>query len=375
MYDYPNYPQYSIRDIISDNWNKYKINHSELDPYIIREIERMLDCCNPNKGFFYGYCRYCKEEIKLHFKCNGKICSKCGKYYVDRWVEKAKKKVFPETHRLVTLTLPADLRPILKDKWDLLKIIQDSAHQTIQEVASKVWRKQVKVGMLIGLQTYGQDLKFHPHVHCMVLEQAKYKNQVIKFNFIPKEILRKTWQRVLLTNLTNAVDNLGDKRKINEMSEQYPNGFVTDVGKSSMNKSSVIRYLARYMRHPAISNSRIQYYGRDRVIIKLKDKLGREYHKLFTVDEFITALIQHIPPKQFRIVRWYGLYSRRNVRLERRQSKDRQETMSKYFNVKNRVIRCPYCKNPLDCVTYYPNGPPDDKELKEKLDYWIGLNN
>ena len=124
------------------------------------------------------------------------------------------------------------------------------------------------------------------------------------------------------------------------------------------------------MRHPPIANSRIQYYGKGRVIIKLKDKLKREYNKVFSVDEFITALIQHISPKQFRIVRWYGLYSRRSVRLERKASKGRQETIWQSLGRKSRAIRCPYCKNPLDCIAYYPDGPPSDKELKEKLTYW-----
>ncbi|MDP2925396.1 MAG: transposase zinc-binding domain-containing protein, partial [Nanoarchaeota archaeon] len=85
-------PKYSFRNILIDNnWEIYKINHPELDRYIINEVEKMLDCCNPEKGFFYGYCENCKKEIIMHIKCNGKVCSRCGKQYVDRWVDKAKK--------------------------------------------------------------------------------------------------------------------------------------------------------------------------------------------------------------------------------------------------------------------------------------------
>lgn len=47
-------PKYSISGIFIDNknWDNYKVNHPGLDSHIIREVERMLDCCNPKKGFF-----------------------------------------------------------------------------------------------------------------------------------------------------------------------------------------------------------------------------------------------------------------------------------------------------------------------------------
>jgi len=118
------------------------------------------------------------------------VCSRCGRSYADNWVKKARKKVANGAHRLVTLTVPADLRPFLK-RWDLLKVLQDSAHETLQIVASKTLkRKKVKVGMLVGLQTYGQDMKFHPHLHCMVLEKVYVKGEELKFSFIPKKLLQ-----------------------------------------------------------------------------------------------------------------------------------------------------------------------------------------
>jgi hypothetical protein len=365
----------AIRDILTDNnnWKRYKLNHPDLNPYIISEIEKMLLCCNPKKGFFVGYCSHCKEDVIMHFKCNGKMCTRCGKAYVDKWARKAKKKVFPEMHRLVTLTIPADLRPILKGRWDLLKILQDSAHETIKIVACKTLRKEVKIGVLVGLQTYGDDLKFHPHLHCMVLEKARYENQFVNFNFIPKEMLRKTWRNVIVRNLCKANISYGEKILVFSMLEKYPNGFVTDVGERSMNKDAVIRYLARYMRHPAIANSRIEYYDGKIIKILLKSEKWSQFKKEFTIDEFITALTQHIPPKNFKVVRWYGLYSRREVRIEREKSKGRQETISIHLTAKKKIIHCPKCKNPLKDVMFFVNKPPDVKKSMRKISYWIDL--
>lgn len=369
MYDHPGY---SIRNILIDNrnWEIYKFNHPELDKYIIKEIEKMLDCCNPAKGFFYGYCEHCKKEIIMHIKCNGKVCTRCGRQYVNKWVEKAKKKIFKEAHKLVSLTIPADLRKIFIGRWDLLKILQDSAYESIEVTACKTLRKKVKIGILVGLQTYGQDMKFHPHLHCAVLKKVKYNEKIIDFTFIPSEFLRITWRNILIKNLCRADILYGEKELAYSMLERYPNGFVTNV-EDSRNQDAVIKYLARYMRHPAISNSRIESYDRKNITIKIDNRKWNNFRKSFTIDEFITSLIQHISPKNFKIVRWYGLYSRREVRLERKNSHERQETISLFLHGKRKIIKCPDCKNTLINIEFFINKPPDKKKITGKLDYWI----
>lgn len=359
----------SIREILTDNnnWEKYKLNHV-VDSDVANEVERMLNCCSPEKGFFVGYCEKCKKDIVMHFKCNGKACSRCGKYYVDKWVEKAKKKILNEAHKLVSFTIPADLRKIFLGRWDLLKILQDSAYEAIDITAKKTLKKKVKVGMLVGLQTYGQDMKFHPHLHCAVARKVKYDGKFIDLKYISSEFLRRTWRNVLVKNICKANINYDDKQLVYSMLERYPNGFVTNI-EDSRNQNNVIRYLARYMRHPAISDGRILFYGREKVVIKMKDKQRRSYSTWFSVEEFISRLILHIPQKNFKIVRWYGIYSRREIRLTREKSK--QESILGFIDGKKRVIRCPDCKNQLKGVVFFINKPPDKRELMQKLNYWI----
>ena len=369
-------PRYSVRSILihNNNWERYKLNHSELDSYVIGEIEKMLDCCNPEKGFFVGYCEHCKKDILMHFRCNGKACTRCGSRYVNKWVEKAKKKIFKEAHKLVSLTIPSDLRKLFIGRWDLLKILQDSAYETIEVTACKTLRKKVKIGVLVGLQTYGQDMKFHPHLHCAVPKKVKHNGKIIDFTFIPSEFLRITWRNILIKNICKADISYAEKELACSMIERYPNGFVTNV-EDSKNQEAVIRYLARYMRHPAISNSRIESYDGNGITIKVDKKKWKIFHQVFTIDEFITSLIQHISPKNFKIVRWYGLYSRREVRLGRKNSCEIQETISLFLHGKRKIIKCPDCKNPLRNVEFFISKPPDKRKIMGKLDYWIELTN
>lgn len=366
-------PRYSVRSILIDNnnWLKYKLNHF-VDSYIAAEIDKMIECCNPKKGFFAGYCRKCNKDVIMHLKCNGKACSRCGKQYVDKWVRRSRKRVAESNHRLVTLTLPADLRRLLYQRWDLLKILEDSAYQALQEVANRTLRrKKIKLGVLIGLQTYGQDMRFHPHFHCMMLEKAYCNGEELKFNFIPRNLLRKIWMKLVINNLCKANITHQEKILVYSMLNKYPEGFVVDVGERSLNKIFVIRYLARYMRHPAMANSRILFYGNNKVVIKMKDKYKRTYSTWFSIDEFIFRLLAHISPKQFRVVRWYGVYSRREIRITRERNK--QETMINNSEHKNRIFKCPDCKNILSEVIFFPSKPPDNKISANRLDYWTNL--
>ena len=279
-------PKYSIRGIFinNKNWERYKSSHSELDSNVIREVERMLDCCNPDKGYFRGYCEHCRKEVIMHFRCNGRICNRCGRSYVDKWMKKEKKKIFKERHRLVTLTVPAALRQILHNRWDLLKILQDSANEAIKKTIQKDVNKKVEIGVLIGLQTFGQDAKFHPHPHCLVLDKARWKKGFVNIYRLQFDSLRKIWQEVLITNLCEARISDEEKKLVKSMKEKYKSGFVVDPGRSTLNWIGVVKYLARYMmRHPPIANSRIIFYRRGRVTIRMRDKQRREYSIWMTV--------------------------------------------------------------------------------------------
>jgi len=42
---------------------------------------------------------------------------------------------------------------------------------------------------------------------------------------------------------------------------------------------------------------------------------GKRHYVTMSVDEFITALLIHIPDKQFKTIRYYGVYHRRKKRF------------------------------------------------------------
>ena len=111
------------------------------------------------------------------------------------------------------------------------------------------------------------------------------------------------------------------------------------------------RYVGRYVRHPAIANRRITYF--DGSIAKFYyDDEGEIVNVVMTADEFITALIQHIPEPHFKMVRYYGAYARRSKGRfgARIQSGIKQLTMYQFGLIK--PILCPLCGGEVEFVWY-----------------------
>ena len=75
-------------------------------------------------------------------------------------------------------------------------------------------------------------------------------------------------------------------------------------------KESLAQYLARY----PVSLKKIVYEAKKgKVLFHTKyNKYFKENLKIFSVDDFISELVQHIPPPRMRVIRYYGLYSSRS---------------------------------------------------------------
>ena len=85
--------------------------------------------------------------------------------------------------------------------------------------------------------------------------------------------------------------------------------------KQSLDKgNNLTKYMARYVRHPAIANGRIAKYNKKFVTFFYMDNKNRIVVKK-PVFDFISLLTQHIPPSQFKMIRHYGAYSR-NQRIK-----------------------------------------------------------
>ena len=132
--------------------------------------------------------------------------------------------------------------------------------------------------------------------------------------FLNYKTLRKVWQYELLTGLRSVMPSTQSLKKlVDRMFRQYDNGFYVHAKPRVTDGQGIARYIGRYIRHPAIANTRIVAYDGERVRFYYKDGDGVRQERTLPVLEFIHGVVRHIPPKQFKMVRYFGLYAPRKA--------------------------------------------------------------
>lgn len=242
----------------------------------------------------------------------------------------------------------------------------------LPRMLKKMLRKtyELDVGLICVFHPFGKDMKFHPHLHLLITEGGFDKNgKFIKVGHFPAEAFRRCWQYVVL----DKFQELGLPNGVaTGLYSEYPKGFYVWVHKRGRIKHPklVVRYVGRYVRHPAIANRRITSFD-GRTVEFYCDYEGEIVDVVMSSEEFITALIQHVPPPHFKMVRYYGAYSRRRKGYfgARTQSSIKQLTLYKFGLIK--PILCPYCRNELEFVWYLKKPPPQEMKTQQEITQYV----
>lgn len=367
-------------------WEDYQIKYKDsLRQVVIENVERLRLCRKPQNGYLIFECPECGTRKYVPFTCKSRICTSCGTKSANEWADKIHHRLLKVPHRHVVFTIPDTL-------WELFK---NPVHQKILFMASKVTMEEMirfsnkrskkkvklKIGMIQVLQTYGADMKYDPHIHSIVTEGGfdSQKNWV-HVDFIKYDSWRKKWQYELLTRLKKELPRGTETNTfIDRHFKNYPNGFVV-YGKRRFEKRegwNMARYIGRYVKHPPIAESRITGYDGKQVTFWYKDTKTKQKITV-TLDkfEFVHRLLSHIPEKNFKIVRYIGLYSRRGYKHRQTEFSDEEAILIKrsWRDEIKRVFQhdpllCPNCKTEMELVeicyegseTYPTEKPPPDK--------------
>ncbi len=96
--------------------------------------------------------------------------------------------------------------------------------------------------------------------------------------------------------------------------KNHENGFYVYAKPNKCGPGKAAKYIGRYLGRPVIATSRIDSYDGENVTFHYN---RHEDEKLITetvpVLDFISRLVQHIPEKHFKQVRYYGIYARHRL--------------------------------------------------------------
>jgi hypothetical protein len=310
-----------LKDIFSENWGSFKKKYPAYDNEYYDEIVRkMLGCGDPANGYIEYRCGHCGNDRRIiPFSCKCSFCLTCGKVYADNFSDRVSEIVHPGVvYRHLILTIPDDLNILFyKERHErtLLDQFFRAGWECIQDFMKTVKRKELLTGCIMVLHIAGRSGNYRPHLHILLIAGGieKESGEWLSLVYFPYDILHKKWQYHILSMLKCYFDKREDVNElIDRMWKTYPKGFVANIKKGDVPRSSsgLAKYLAKYVSNPTISLRRIVSYeklkGEVEYVYK-SHKTGKQETEKTSVHTFIGRLVQQILPKGFQRIRYFGL--------------------------------------------------------------------
>lgn len=308
----------TFRRIFEDHWEEFKVRHSSYaTPYYEDVVQKMLGCGREDGGYIEFRCPRCgKDSRRVAFTCKSCFCLSCGKVYTDEFVAQVSRVLQPGLkYRHMVLTVPEQLRIYFyRDRHEgkLLSELMRCGYACLEDVVSKAVRQKVKIGTIVVIQTHGRSGRYNPHLHIIMTSGGinEETGKWIELGYFPYEIIHKKWQYHLLKMMKEIVPTDEMQRLIDVLWKKYPKGLVAHVTKGKVPEQcrGLAKYLAKYVASPPIAVSRIISYTGHEVTYWYKDHQtkGKEVVTV-NVLTFIGRMVQHIMPKGFQRIRYYGL--------------------------------------------------------------------
>src|SRR4051812_43395074 len=138
-------------------------------PHVRQTLRDLALCSTPALGGHITQCGHC-SKVRYHYhSCGNRSCPQCGGSKRAAWLAKCQADLLPLPYFHVVFTLPHELSALVLGNRELLyRMLFDSAKETLLEVAADPMHLGARIGVLMVLHTWGQQLEHHPHVHCVV---------------------------------------------------------------------------------------------------------------------------------------------------------------------------------------------------------------
>ena len=222
-------------------------------------------------------------------------------------------------------------------------------------------------GFICVLHTFGRPLEWNPHIHCL-LSEGGYSDKgfwrpVKHFNYT---YLRNAFQTALLNEMEQHIGPSFKKLK-SHIYHKDKNGFYVYAKPDLCDPDTVTKYIGRYLGRPVIALKRIDSYDGENVTLHYNRHEDNAYiRRTLPAIDFIRLLIQHIPEKHFKMIRYYGLYSRHreiDKKLRRTVHKSKHALIRSFTKWRQDILLsfgydplyCPHCKKEMLFVEIYHN--------------------
>jgi len=253
-------------------------------------------------------CAACGTTRYSYHSCRNRHCPTCQQDAAQDWLARQQDLLLPVPYFLVTFTLPAALRDVA---YRHQRLVYDrffrASSAALQQLAHDPRFLGAQIGMLGILQTWTRDLRYHPHIHYLVagggLAADGQRWVTAKADFL---VHVKPLAALFRAKLQAALRQTAIFAEIG--AEVWEQAWVVDC-RAVGSGQAALKYLAPYIFRVALSNNRIVGVADDQVTFRYTvGETGERRTCTLGALAFVQRFLQHILPKGFVKVRYYGLF-------------------------------------------------------------------
>jgi hypothetical protein len=325
-------PKLEVADVFRRYGEAYRQQHGASLSGAQRRVMTAIEVCRTAAlGGHLERCDQCGYERHAYNSCRDRHCPKCQCLARAQWIQDRQSELLNVPYFHVVFTLPEQIAAIAYQNQEVVyAILFQATAETLKIIAADPQHLGAEIGFFAVLHTWGQNLQFHPHLHCVVPggglspDGQRWVSCRPDF-FLPVRVLGHLFRRLFLESLQKAFDSGKLQFFAALESLRQPEVFAELVARMKACKwvvyakrpfagpQQVLDYVGRYTHRVAISNNRLLDMENGEVRFQWKDYRddGKSKTMTLSADEFMRRFLLHVLPNGFQRIRYYGLLGNR----------------------------------------------------------------
>ncbi len=310
---------------------RFAPTHGPLTQGAQEAVYRYLDCGIFANGFARVRCGECGHDFFVAFSCRLRcICPSCHTKRELIWAHWAADELLEDVpHRQVVFTIPKRLRVYFRYDHTLMGDLAGCAWRALRLWVLACFDDDTAVPGAVGfIQTAGELLNFHPHIHLLVTDGVFSPDGTFgRFPHFDASLIERIFRAELLRMLLGK--DLICQDIVENLLSWPHTGFSVHGDVKARDRDSAAR-LGRYMIRCPLVLERLSL-DQDTGEVLYRTRPSRAAHPegpvaRWDVYELIARVLDHLPPARHQLVRYWGYYS--NVSRGKRRAAARRVALT-----------------------------------------------
>ena len=367
-------PSLEVADIVRAQGNRFIQNSCRWIHWSHRKVlQAIARCRTAALGGHRDQCPRCGYRALSFNSCRNRHCPKCQSGARDRWIAARQSELLPVPYIHVVCTVPHHLLHLaLVHKKVFYDLLFHATAETLLEVAADPKHLGAQIGFFAVLHSWGQNLLFHPHIHCLIPagglspDHTRWIHPRYPF-FLPVGVLsrifrgkfvaalqRRFQQRQLI--FPGSLQPLQNQKAFPAfLRPLFRQPWIVYAKPPFGGPHHVLGYLARYTHPVALTNHRLVAFDGKQVIFRWKDYAQGHKKRMMTLaaSEFLRRFLLHVLPRGFVRIRSFGFLANRHrtalLPLGQRLLVHHPQPATAPCNTPRppACFRCPQCATPM----------------------------